>query len=112
MASYLDMQMLSNLVRAKRARRSLRNIAEGTKVSPSTISRVERGAVPDVETFLALCDWLEISPKELICDTNCQAATDNFDSIRAMLLGDRKLDPTIVDALIVLLEVAYRRRSP
>lgn len=112
MASYLDMQMLSDLVRTRRGNRGLREIAPGIRVSPATISRVERGAVPDLETFLALCDWLEIPPRELIRNTNSQVATDNFDSIRAMLLGDCKLDPTIVDALIILLEVAYRRRQP
>jgi transcriptional regulator with XRE-family HTH domain len=56
MANYLDMDKLANLVRNKRLTRGLRETAkEIGNVSPSTISRVENGKTPDMETFLALC---------------------------------------------------------
>lgn len=111
MSSYLDIQMLSDLVRTKRGYQSLRGITAEIKVSPSTILRVERGAIPDMETFLALCDWLEIPPSELIRNTDCHAVADNFDYIRAILISDRKLDPVLCDTLLVLLEIAYKRRQ-
>ena len=76
MASYLDIQRLSDLIRSKRGSRGLREIATIIGVSPATISRVERGTVPDVAkprlradysvhtgvTFLAICDWIEMPP--------------------------------------------------
>ena len=56
MASYLDIERLSELVRSERGNRGLREIAAIIGVSPSTILRVEKGTVPDVATFLAICD--------------------------------------------------------
>jgi transcriptional regulator with XRE-family HTH domain len=67
MSNYLDMETLANLVRNKRLTRGLRETSkEIGSVSPSTISRVENGQAPDMEKFLALCDWLEIPPASLI----------------------------------------------
>ncbi len=66
MASYLDIQRLSDLVRSKRGNRGLREIATIIGVSPATISQVEKGTIPDVATFLAICDWIEMPPAELI----------------------------------------------
>ena len=66
MASYLDIERLSELVRSKRGNRGLREMAAIIGVSPSTILRVEKGTVPDVATFLAICDWIEMPPAELI----------------------------------------------
>ena len=56
MASYLDIEKLSELVRSKRGNRGLREMAAIIGVSPSTILRVEKETVPDVATFLAICD--------------------------------------------------------
>lgn len=66
MTNYLDTEKLSSLVRTKRLERGLREVSKeiGT-VSPSTLSRVENGKVPDIDTFLALCDWLNVSPADL-----------------------------------------------
>jgi transcriptional regulator with XRE-family HTH domain len=75
MANYLDMEKLASLVRNKRLTRGLRETAkEIGNVSPSTISRVENGKTPDMETFLALCDWLEVPAAELIKNTEDERA--------------------------------------
>lgn len=61
MVSYLDIERLASLVRSKRGSRGLRETAkEIGNVSPSTLSRVENGKTPDMDTFLAICDWLEV----------------------------------------------------
>lgn len=41
--------------------RSLRIVAQDANVSAATLSRVERGHVPDVETYLCLCEWMGMS---------------------------------------------------
>lgn len=40
----------------------LRKASELSKVSSSTLSRLERGQMPDMITFTALCTWLEVEP--------------------------------------------------
>jgi hypothetical protein len=39
---------------------SLRDLSTKTGVSIATLSRVERGFLPDVTTLCRLCDWLNI----------------------------------------------------
>ncbi len=76
-------------------------------VSPSTILRVERGTVPDVKTFLAICDWIKMSPAELIKDMDGTQKLDTCRSVCAKLRTNKRLDPEVADALAVLVEFAY-----
>lgn len=41
---------------------SLRELAVLLEVSPSTLSRIERGKKPDIDTFGQICEWLEYNP--------------------------------------------------
>src|SRR6266568_242876 len=67
MGSILDIQQLAALLKSKRGERGLREIAqEISNVSPATLSRIENGKMLDVETFLHLCDWLQVPPQQLI----------------------------------------------
>lgn len=61
----------ADVVAAVRARRStcsrwervgVRRWAAECGVSPATFSRMARGRVPDVETFLAVCAWMGTPP--------------------------------------------------
>ena len=99
MASYLDIERLSELVRSKRGNRGLREMAAIIGVSPSTIMRVEKGTVPDVATFLAICDWLEMPPYELITNMDGTQELDTCYSVCAKLRTDKRLDPEVADAL-------------
>jgi transcriptional regulator with XRE-family HTH domain len=52
----------TGFIKAKRGQRSLRDFARETGISASTLSRIENGQKPDIETFFALCDWAGINP--------------------------------------------------
>jgi hypothetical protein len=43
---------------------SLREASEATGVSAATLSRLERGGVPELEIFFTLCAWMQASPAE------------------------------------------------
>ena len=71
MASTVDFPRLAKLVKTKRKGRGLRETAQEIgDVSPSTLSRVESERLEDitVSTLLNLCDWLGISPANVIRD--------------------------------------------
>ena len=105
MKNNLNADKLATLVRSKRGNRGLRETAkEIGKVSPSTISRVENGKTPDMETFLALCDWLEVPPAELINSTEEKNGSDSPEAIAIQLRADKNLDPAIADALASLVK--------
>lgn len=112
MGNYLDTEKLANLVRSKRGLRGLRDTAkEIGNVSPSTISRVENGKTPDMDTFLALCDWLEVPAAELIKNTEDEADLDTPEAITIQLRADKNLDPAIANALASLVKAAYKDLS-
>jgi transcriptional regulator with XRE-family HTH domain len=112
MENYLDIERLASLVRNKRGSRGLRETAkEIGNVSPSTISRVENGKTPDMDTFLALCNWLEIPAAELIKNTEDEKVLDTPEAITIQLRADKKLDPAIANALASLVKAAYKDLS-
>ena len=112
MGNYLDTERLANLVRSKRGRRGLRDTAkEIGNVSPSTISRVENGKTPDMDTFLALCDWLKVPAAELIKNTEDEEALETPEAISIQLRADKNLDPAIANALASLVKAAYKDLS-
>ena len=112
MKNHLNADKLATLVRSKRGNRGLRETAkEIGNVSPSTISRVENGKTPDMETFFALCDWLEIPPAELMKNTEGKENVDTPEAIEIQLRADKNLDPAIADALASLVKAAYKDLS-
>jgi len=44
----------------------LRTVAKKSKVSSATISRLENGGIPEMRTFLKMCEWLDALPREFI----------------------------------------------
>ena len=63
-----------------------------------------------METFLSLCDWLEIPPAELIKNTE-EEQLDTPEAISIQLRADKNLDPAIANALASLVKAAYQDLS-
>jgi transcriptional regulator with XRE-family HTH domain len=53
---------LATKIAAKRAGKSIRVVSKEIGISPATLSRVENGNVPDLETFRKICVWLKEDP--------------------------------------------------
>jgi transcriptional regulator with XRE-family HTH domain len=106
MTGIFDAQKFAAQVRTKRGDRSLRSIAgEIGGVSTSTLSRIENGKMPDMETFLCLCNWLDVLPDNFIkvMPPPQEPEKSTLAQITLLLRMDRTLDAEVVDALIVLL---------
>jgi transcriptional regulator with XRE-family HTH domain len=56
----------SKLLIEKRGERGVRDFARELGISPATLSRIERGKLPDLETFGKLCSILKIDPAEML----------------------------------------------
>lgn len=67
---------------------------------------MEREQTPDLETFFALCDWLEIPPSEFIKDTKNKEKQDNYLAICTKLRSDRTFELKVAEAIAVLIEFA------
>lgn len=62
---------------------TLREVADLTGVSVATLSRLERGTTPDLDTFFALCAWMNVVPDVFVAQSSTpNNATRNSTVVR------------------------------
>jgi transcriptional regulator with XRE-family HTH domain len=105
----VDSHRLAARLIAQRGKRGLRaTAAEIGGVSASTLSRVEAGNVPDLDTFLKLCHWLGASPDEFTSTGPIEKSVESpAEMITAHLRADRTLDRATAHALERMVRLAY-----
>jgi transcriptional regulator with XRE-family HTH domain len=117
----------AELGRAIRRRReeltlSLRDVADQTNVSASTLSRIENGTgKPDADNIARLTQWLDMPIERILHhgrdDVNDAKAVVYYphestpEIVEAHLRADRNLSPETADALSQLFRVAYSQFS-
>lgn len=57
---------LGKLLMERRGEEGIREFAKKLGISPATLSRIENGKLPDLETFSKLCGKLDLDPAELL----------------------------------------------
>ena len=62
----MNILKLSKLLIEKRGERGVREFAREIGISAATLSRIERGKLPDIETFGKLCSVLKLDPAEIL----------------------------------------------
>jgi transcriptional regulator with XRE-family HTH domain len=99
---------------------SLRDVADVTQVSASTLSRIENGTgKPDADNIARLTGWLDMPIDRVM---NKQAASDvepviyypheaTPEIVEAHLRADKRLTPETAKALSELFRVAYKQFS-
>jgi transcriptional regulator with XRE-family HTH domain len=58
----IRIERLAERIQEKRAGKGIREASVEVGVSPATLSRVENGKIPDLETFSKVCRWLGEDP--------------------------------------------------
>lgn len=58
----IRIQQLGKRIQDVRAGKGVREAAKEVGISPATLSRVENGHVPDLETYRKICLWLGEDP--------------------------------------------------
>jgi transcriptional regulator with XRE-family HTH domain len=115
---------LGSAVRRRREQQglSLRDVAEETSVSASTLSRIENGTgKPDADNIARLAAWLDM-PIERVMHGGHGSASDpkpvvyyphesTPEIVEAHLRADRQLSPETAKALSELFRVAYKQFS-
>jgi transcriptional regulator with XRE-family HTH domain len=115
---------LGNAIRRRREQQgmSLRELADETGVSASTLSRIENGTgKPDADNIARLAAWLDM-PIERVMHHGNRAANDpkpvvyyphesTPEIVEAHLRADKHLSPQTAKALSELFRVAYAQFS-
>jgi transcriptional regulator with XRE-family HTH domain len=116
MTSRATLARLSALIKAKRREKKigLRAAADESKVSASTLSRLERGAattLPDSETLTKLAKWLEVPLNSVFSDKNQspgqEPSLSTPEVVEVHLRADRELSVETAQALAEMFRTLY-----
>lgn len=73
----MELGDLGNLLARRRGNMGVRAAAKEIGISPSTLSRIEKGHVPDVGTLEKVCEWLGEDTSKFTGVGNLQIAFKN-----------------------------------
>ena len=103
----ITLQNLGPLLKEERGKRGIREVAKEIGISSATLSRVERGKLPDLDTFTKICNWLSIDPGEVLgCKPQQKKA--NSSAIYAHYRADKNLSPNAANALAKMILAAQK----
>ena len=87
-----------------------KQVAAGSGVSASTLTRMAQGARPDVDSLAALAAWSGLDADDYIrSDDTERPASEPLAMISTYLRSDRNLTPEAATALDELIKATYER---
>jgi transcriptional regulator with XRE-family HTH domain len=101
----ISLQALGRKLIEKRGDRGIREVAKEIGISPATLSRVERGYLPDIETFGKICRWLNVDPGEIL---GVPSTIQSAPRIGVHFRKDQVLAPRTAKALAQMILAAQR----
>lgn len=106
----IDADSLARHTARYRAERglSLRAAAEESGVPFNTLSRMEKGHLPDVANFARLVTWIGQDPADFLCGPRPKRATSTVDAVRDVLHADPQLSTAGAEQIAGLVEQLYR----
>lgn len=115
MAQEIDAKALAEAIVRRRGAKKLTvraAAAEMDNVSSSTLSRIERGNLPDLDSYMRICRWLEVDPAYFALapigkNSIKQESALQREDIITHLRADQLLSTQTREALITMIEVAY-----
>lgn len=108
------MEELSVRLREKRQLLGIgiREAAARIGVSQATLSRIEVGKMPDLDTFTKLCKWLEVDPNTILgtkkTPSTAMSFSDATGQVFAHLRAKRTMEPDTTQHLARLIEAAQK----
>lgn len=111
MQSTLNTDLLAGMLKSKRASKGLRAIAEEIgNVSAATLSRIEQGKIPDVDTFISICKWLQVPTDTFILGETPSNNVSNKEHVVAHLRAEKELSADTINMLIKMIDMAYETK--
>jgi len=99
----MNINDLSKLLKKKRGAKGIREVAREIDVSPATLSRVERGNLPDLQTFAKICAWADTDPS-VILGLKGKDVSDS--SVIVSFRKDATVDPALSKSLANMILLA------
>lgn len=109
-ADRLTPKTLGNLLQQKRGSMGIRAAAGEIGISPATLSRIEHGSLPDLDTLRKVCRWLGVDPA-LYFGASAQHGRSEEAALQVVFKKDRAVTQNTSRALGKLIIAAYRQFS-
>src|SRR5690554_6137299 len=98
----ITLENLGQMLRKKRGENGMRSTANEIGISLATLSRVESGKLPDIDTFTKICKWMELDAGKVL------GTRSEEESVGAVLpsihmRADKNLSPETAGALAELI---------
>lgn len=81
---------LGAMVKQKRGNRGIREVSKEIGISTATLSRIENGKLPDIETFSKACQWLGVDGGEVLGCSKKEEALSSASAIPSFHLKTEK----------------------
>ncbi len=101
----LTIQTLGYQLAEKRGSRGVRETAKEIGITHSTLIRIEKGHLPDLETFGKVCRWLKVDPGMFL---GTDSAPQKMSGVITHFRKDKALKPETAMALADLILTAQR----
>jgi transcriptional regulator with XRE-family HTH domain len=88
---------------------SLRDLADLIGVSFNTLSRVERGQMPDLKNYQRIVEWLELPADTFLTVGDPGTTPDTLDLVLRHLRSDATLTPQAVEEITATVTEIYGR---
>lgn len=106
MSHKIDTLKLSNMIKSKRGKTGLRETAGQIGISAPTLSRIEQGNLPDIETYVKICEWLNVSSDHF---TTIKHDNNTKDVVIASLRAEKTLSQETVESLVNFINLAFNQ---
>jgi transcriptional regulator with XRE-family HTH domain len=100
-----NIEIFGRKVEQARKGRGVREVAREIGISHATLSRVERGFMPDLETFGKICRWLKVDPAEILGVTDLMPQRP---AVAVHFRKDQAIKPATARALANMILAAQR----
>ena len=111
MKSTLNTDLFASMIKSKRGKMGLREAAKNIgNISSATLSRIEQGKLPDVETFITICKWLNVNTDTFIVgESQVSNSVSEKDQLVYQLRSSRELDAETIETMIKMVNMAFTK---
>lgn len=99
---------LAKRVSRHRGSMGIRAAAREIEISPTTLSRIEHGHVPDLKTLQKICDWMGEDPAEFVGSGGQQIRKDK-PALQIAFKKKSAVSPATSKSLAKLIELASQQ---
>lgn len=100
----ISLETLVEQLKEKRGAQGIRVTSEAIGISPATLSRVERGNLPDLDTFRKICEWVGQDPAVIL---GMRSVADSKPVVRVHFKKEMAVSPETAIALSELIQAAH-----